>query len=302
MKTATTDYPAKFWIVVRFICSIVQTRPAQASPTYSMRCSCAAPCGFWDVQPRNQHHDRSIAVSLLVHQLFASYFAGIHSAEHKAWHLQRISTTTKTCLERTNQFLWAHLVANEWRTLVAQFARASCVSSIYFGEAARDGTSADLRCSMPVLGCLASEPGNILSSDSSVLMWSISLLLQGWIREPKMGSNKYCLRRIRAHQGASWCINCVLLHRACFCKKEIHLWTNCLESGPASPHQEENRRGASWRISGASQRITIHPRYHLFYTFFVSSRRLPLLTTLQNFGLWCASFARTSSARYVPVK
>ena len=38
------------------------------------------------------------------------------------------------------------------------------------------------------------------------------------------------------------------------------------ESGPASPRHEENRRGASWRISGASQRITTHhdaPRFTL---------------------------------------
>ena len=46
----------------------------------------------------------------------------------------------------------------------------------------------------------------------------------GWpiIREPKTGSNKWCLRRIRAHQGTSRCINCVLLYRGCFCKNDMH--------------------------------------------------------------------------------
>ena len=84
-----------------------------------------------------------------------------------------------------------------------------------------------------------------------------------FFREPKTGSNKWCLRRIRAHQGTSRCINCVLLCR--------HAYT-CIyifgpagpECGPASHRQEENRRSAS-------RRITIHPRYHLFYTFFASS-------------------------------
>ena len=83
------------------------------------------------------------------------------------------------------------------------------------------------------------------------------------IREPKTRLNKWCLRRIRAHQGTSRCTNCVLLYR--------HAYT-CIyifgpagpECGPANHRQEENRRSASWRISGASRRITIHPRCHLF--------------------------------------
>ena len=47
-------------------------------------------------------------------------------------------------------------------------------------------------------------------------------------REPKTGSNKWCLRGIRAHQGTSRCINCVLLYRACFCKKDMqtHAYTS----------------------------------------------------------------------------
>ena len=42
------------------------------------------------------------------------------------------------------------------------------------------------------------------------------------------------------------------------------------ECEPATSRQAENRRNASWRICGASRRITIHPRYLWFY-FFLSS-------------------------------
>ena len=84
----------------------------------------------------------------------------------------------------------------------------------------------------------------------------------------------------KAHQSASGHIT---MHQLCFALQSLFLQRGraytCIyifgpagpECGPASHRQEENRRSASWCISGASRHITIHPRYHLFYTFFVSS-------------------------------
>ena len=77
----------------------------------------------------------------------------------------------------------------------------------------------------------------------------------------------------KAHQSASGRIT---MHQLCFALQSLflqkrHAYTCIYIFGPASHRQEENRRSASWRISGASRRVTIHPRYHLFYTFFVSS-------------------------------
>ena len=70
----------------------------------------------------------------------------------------------------------------------------------------------------------------------------------------------------------------------------IHLWT--FPDQLVTAKNEVNRRSASWRISGASRRITTHPRYHLFYPFFVSSRspskpsRVP--NTALSRSLWVA--------------
>ena len=82
----------------------------------------------------------------------------------------------------------------------------------------------------------------------------------------------------KAHQSAS---GRIAMHQLCFALQSLflqkkHAYT-CIfgpagpECRPASHHQEENRRRASSRSSGASRRITIHPRYHLFYNLFVSS-------------------------------
>ena len=84
----------------------------------------------------------------------------------------------------------------------------------------------------------------------------------------------------KAHHSAS---RHITMHQLCFVLQSLflqkkHAYT-CIyifrpagpECGPANHRQEENRGSASWRISGASRRITIHPRYHLFYTYFVSS-------------------------------
>ena len=84
----------------------------------------------------------------------------------------------------------------------------------------------------------------------------------------------------KAHHSAS---RHITMHQLCFALQSLffqkrHAYT-CIyifgpagpECGPANHRQEENRGSASWRISGASRRITIHPRYHLFYIFFVSS-------------------------------
>ena len=74
----------------------------------------------------------------------------------------------------------------------------------------------------------------------------------------------------KAHQGASRCINCFCSTlQSLFLQKDIIYIFGPAgpESGPASPRQEENRRGASWRISGASRRITIHSRYTTFVLY-----------------------------------
>ena len=90
-------------------------------------------------------------------------------------------------------------------------------------------------------------------------------------REPKTGSNKWPT----AHQGASRCINCVLLYRGCFCKNDMrtHAYTsldqlvrNADQLVTTKKRIEGVHHGAS--ASRASRRITIHPRYHLFYTLF----------------------------------
>ena len=82
-----------------------------------------------------------------------------------------------------------------------------------------------------------------------------------YIREPNMWSNKWCLRRIRAHQGASRCINCVLFYRACFCKKDVHIYNISLDQLvrnadqliPAKKRIEWVHRGASVAHHNASR-------------------------------------------------
>ena len=78
------------------------------------------------------------------------------------------------------------------------------------------------------------------SAAHRAVCWPDSFPAAVLFRQPKTGSNKWCLRRIRAHQGTSRCINCVLLYRACFCKKNMHMhaYTSLDHSGPASHRQE----------------------------------------------------------------
>ena len=71
------------------------------------------------------------------------------------------------------------------------------------------------------------------------------------VREPVTVSNKRCLRRIRGHHDASRCIIMPVDH------------FNIVAHGRII--------GASRLINVASWRISMHPRYHLFYTLFVFS-------------------------------
>ena len=75
-----------------------------------------------------------------------------------------------------------------------------------------------------------------------------------WVRESKTGPNKQCLKRIRAHHN---------VYELCFALQSLFsarkLCTYVFGPSPdqleglASPCQEENWRGALWRISNASR-------------------------------------------------